>query len=74
MFKPHADFEVLQRLFPAIRELQQLADKHGIDDIFQDNGGKILQLCLCLGIDVLPGGRATMPWMPLRRVSSNLRP
>ena len=54
-FKPHSDFEVLQRLFPAIRELQQLADKHGIDDIFQDNGGKILQLCLCLGIDVLPG-------------------
>jgi hypothetical protein len=54
-FKPHPDFEVLQRLFPAVRELQQLADKHGIDDIFQDNGGKILQLCLCLGIDVLPG-------------------
>ncbi len=54
-FKPHDDFEVLQRLFPAIRELQNLADKHGIDDIFQDNGGKILQLCLCLGINVLPG-------------------
>jgi hypothetical protein len=43
-FKPHPDFAVLQRLFPAVRELQQLADKHGIDDIFQDNGGKILQL------------------------------
>ncbi len=55
MFKPHADFEQLQQLFPAVRELQKLADKHGIDDIFQDNGGKILQLCLCLGIDVLPG-------------------
>ena len=54
-FKPHADFNVLQRLFPAVRKLQQLAEKHGIDDIFQDNGGKILQLCLCLGIDVLPG-------------------
>jgi hypothetical protein len=54
-FEPHADFAKLQELFPAIRELQRLADTHGIEDIFQDNGGKILQLCLCLGIDVLPG-------------------
>jgi hypothetical protein len=54
-FKPNPDFTKLQKLFPAIRELQQLADAHGIDDIFQDNGGKILQLCLCLGIKVLPG-------------------
>ena len=54
-FTPHPDFKVLQRLFPTVREVQKLADKHGIDDIFQDNGGNILQLCLCLGIDVLPG-------------------
>jgi len=54
-FEPNPDFTKLQKLFPAIRELQQLADAHGIDDIFQDNGGKILQLCLCLGIKVLPG-------------------
>jgi hypothetical protein len=54
-FEPHADFAKLQELFPAVRALQMLADKHGIDDIFQDNGGKILQLCLCLGISVLPG-------------------
>jgi hypothetical protein len=27
--------------------------KHGILDIFQDNGGKILQVCLVLGLTVL---------------------
>lgn len=54
-FKPHPDFAELQSLFPAIRKFQELADRHGVDDIFQDNGGKLLQLCLCLGISVLPG-------------------
>jgi len=54
-FRPHVDFEYLLKLFPAVQEYQALASKHGIDDIFQDNGGKILQLCLCLGISILPG-------------------
>ena len=52
---PHPDVWVLADLFPYVREFQKLASKHGIDDIFQDNGGKILQLCLVLGIKVLPG-------------------
>lgn len=42
--KPHADAALLAQLFPAIRTYQELASKHGIDDIFQDNGGKILRL------------------------------
>lgn len=54
-FRPHPDFAKLVQLFPAVQEYQALASKHGINDIFQDNGGKILQLCLCLGISVLPG-------------------
>lgn len=53
--KSHPDREQLERLFPAIRELQALASKHGIDDIFQDNGGKLLQLLLITGLEVLPG-------------------
>lgn len=40
---------------PAIREYQKLAIEHGIGDIFQDNGGKLLQLVLTLGLTVLPG-------------------
>jgi hypothetical protein len=51
--KPHEDAELLKKLFPAVRDYQKLAMKHGIPDIFQDNGGKILQVCLILGLRVL---------------------
>lgn len=53
--KPHPDHEELQRLFPAVREYQRLASRHGIDDIFQDNGGTILQVLLLTGLVRLPG-------------------
>jgi hypothetical protein len=53
--KPHADRALMEKLFPAVREYQQLATKHGIKDIFQDNGGKLLQVVLTLGLTVLPG-------------------
>ena len=33
-----------------VREYQALASKHGIGDIFQDNGGKLLQLLLITGL------------------------
>src|SRR5437879_13532633 len=46
---PHADKAELDRLFPFMREYQTLASKHGIGDIFQDNGGKLLQLLLITG-------------------------
>jgi len=49
----HPDAQRLKELFPAIREYQELAMTHGIPDIFQDNGGKILQVCLILGLRVL---------------------
>lgn len=48
--KPHPDYEELRRLFPAVQEYQELAAKHGIADIFQDNGGKILQVLLLTGL------------------------
>jgi Restriction endonuclease PvuII len=51
--KAHPDARTLKKLFPAVREYQKLAVKHGIPDIFQDNGGKILQVCLILGLTVL---------------------
>lgn len=51
--KSHPDAQLLKRLFPAIRKYQKLAIKHGIPDIFQDNGGKILQVCLILGLTAL---------------------
>ena len=47
---PHPDKVKFDRLFPAIRELQELATQHGINDIFQDNGGKLLQVLILTGL------------------------
>ncbi len=52
--KAHPDKAKLNRLFPAMRELQELASKHGINDIFQDNGGKLLQILILTGLKALP--------------------
>ena len=46
----HADKKKLDRIWPSIVEYQKLASEHGIDDIFQDNGGKILQVLLITGL------------------------
>jgi Restriction endonuclease PvuII len=51
--KPHPDMAEMERLLPYIREYQALASKHGIGDIFQDNGGKLLQLLLITGFTTL---------------------
>ncbi|MFH1528931.1 MAG: hypothetical protein ABIG69_20195 [Bacteroidota bacterium] len=53
--KPSKDIRKLKKLFPNILEYQKLADKHGINDIFQDNGGKLLQVLLITGLKVIPG-------------------
>jgi len=42
-------------LQPYVQRYQQLATRHGIADIFQDNGGKTLQVILTLGIKVSKG-------------------
>ena len=49
------DQTVFEKCIPAIRRYQQLATKHGIGDIFQDNGGKLLQIILITRLKVLPG-------------------
>lgn len=51
----HPDWARLERLMPAVRAFQTLATTHGIDDIFQDNGGKILQMLLALNLQGIPG-------------------
>jgi len=45
----------LEGLFPYIRAYQALATQHGIGDIFQDNGGKLLQVLLITGLTCLKG-------------------
>ncbi len=54
-FKQHSDLAKLEKLLPHIRELQKLASQHGIHDVFQDNGGKLLQVLLVTGLTALPG-------------------
>jgi restriction endonuclease PvuII len=54
-FDRHKEADELQRLWPAVQKYQALATRHGIADIFQDNGGKILQVLLLLGLQILPG-------------------
>ena len=53
--RPHGDYARLLELWPAIQDYQALAARHGIKDIFQDNGGKILQVLLLTGLKILPG-------------------
>jgi transcriptional regulator with XRE-family HTH domain len=48
------DSDELDRLLPFVREYQTLATKHGIDDVFQDNGGKLLQTLILLDLQKLP--------------------
>lgn len=45
-----SDKDKFVRLFPYVMEYQKLAEKHNINDIFQDNGGKYLQLLMILGL------------------------
>lgn len=45
----------MNQLLPYLREYQKLASEHGINDIFQDNGGKLLQVLLLTGLEILPG-------------------
>lgn len=48
--KSHPDVAKLDELFPAVQAYQALASEHGIGDIFQDNGGKLLQTLLILNL------------------------
>lgn len=52
---PHSDIKIFNALYPNVLKLQELAEKHGINDIFQDNGGKLLQMLLLTGLEDLPG-------------------
>lgn len=45
----------LNAVFPYVRHYQELATEYGIKDVFQDNGGKILQLLLTTNLVALPG-------------------
>lgn len=45
----------MNKLMPEILRYQSLGTSLGINDIFQDNGGKLLQVLLITGLKILPG-------------------
>ena len=45
----------LETAFDDVRALQKLAKEYQITDIFQDNGGKVLQVLILLGLKISPG-------------------
>jgi transcriptional regulator with XRE-family HTH domain len=52
----NTEIDKMNKLFPYIRKYQKLAeDTNGINDIFQDNGGKLLQVLLITGLKDIPG-------------------
>jgi transcriptional regulator with XRE-family HTH domain len=53
--KRRSAFERMQDAFEKVQELQKLAKEYGIADIFQDNGGKVLQVLIMLGLRISPG-------------------
>ena len=55
MTNKHPDIVIFNQIYPSVLKLQELAEKHGINDIFQDNGGKLLQVLLITGLQVLSG-------------------
>lgn len=52
---PNEQILQMNKLMPEILKYQNLASSLGIDDIFQDNGGKLLQVLLITGLKILPG-------------------
>ncbi len=53
--KQKSDLERLESAIEGIREMQLLANEYGIHDILQDNGGKVLQVLILLGLRISPG-------------------
>lgn len=50
-----AEITRMQAALEKTEDLKQLAREYGILDIFQDNGGKVVQLLILLGLKTLPG-------------------
>ena len=49
------EIEKIEKLWDNLHDLADMAKQYGIDDIFQDNGAKILQQLVYLNFDILSG-------------------
>lgn len=50
-----AEIARLEALWSNLHDLAKMAKEYGIDDMFQDNGVKVLQQLVYLNMDILPG-------------------
>lgn len=48
-------YQEIETLWPGVERVQELATLYNIPDIFQDAGGKMLQLAVACGLDIVPG-------------------
>ena len=46
--KHRQKIKVLEKIWDSLHDLSDLAKEHGIEDIFQDNGAKVLQQLIYL--------------------------
>lgn len=47
-------YQEIEDLWPSIEEFQRLAEQYGVHDVFQDAGGKMVQLAIATGLDLIP--------------------
>lgn len=48
-------FAEIEELWSGVVKFQALAAQYGVSDIFSDNGGKVAQLAIAVGLDIVPG-------------------
>lgn len=51
----HMGFEEMMDAMKGVQKLQNLAEYHGIPNIFTDNGGKLVQILVAAGLDYVEG-------------------
>ena len=54
-YASESPIDKLNYIFDYLREYQEMAEDFGINDIFQDNGGKLLQVLAITNLEDLPG-------------------
>lgn len=54
-YSAESPIDKLNYIFDYLREYQRMAEDFGINDIFQDNGGKLLQVLAITNLEDLPG-------------------
>ncbi len=54
-YRHRYQIQLIEKLWSNLQALSDLAHQYGIDDIFQDNGAKILQQLIYLNMQILPG-------------------